>query len=280
MSEHPRRISYRLIGHVAGDATPDGETLGGTVTYAGLTAAALGAEVGILTACAADVDLGPLLGTKLITFPSSETTRFENRELATGRSQTILSRARMLTLDMLPTDWRTADIVHLAPIADEVQLDLLGEIQTDSIFMTPQGWLRSWDEEGRVEVRSWEYVADALPAARAVVCSLEDLGGDLDAAARMAHQTSLLVVTCSEAGALLFIDGQKQESIEGLQVEELDPTGAGDIFAAAFFIELASGGDPFDAARRANYLAANSVTRSGLASIPTQFEIETAGGSF
>jgi sugar/nucleoside kinase (ribokinase family) len=278
MSEQPRRINYRLIGHVASDATPGGETLGGTVTYAGLTAAALGAQVGIVTACAADVNLQPLLGTELITFPSLGTTRFKNRELPTGRSQIILERAGRLTLDMLPPDWRSADIIHLAPIADEVQFNFAGELPADRVFMTPQGWLRTWDQDGRVAHKSWENIAEIIPDARAVVCSLEDLGADLAAAREMASLTSLLAVTRSQAGALLFIGGQKHE-IAGHQVEEVDPTGAGDIFAAVFFFELVSGSDPLDAAQRANYLAARSVTRSGLESVPTQTEIETARGS-
>jgi sugar/nucleoside kinase (ribokinase family) len=57
-------------------------------------------------------------------------------------------------------------------------------------------------------------------------------------------------------------------------VIELDPTGAGDIFAAAFFFRLYNTRDPWEAARFATQLAAISVTRSGLQSIPTQEEIQ------
>jgi sugar/nucleoside kinase (ribokinase family) len=55
---------------------------------------------------------------------------------------------------------------------------------------------------------------------------------------------------------------------------ELDPTGAGDVFAAAFFSRLHTTRDPWEAARFATHLSSFSVTRSGLASIPTPAEVE------
>jgi sugar/nucleoside kinase (ribokinase family) len=58
-------------------------------------------------------------------------------------------------------------------------------------------------------------------------------------------------------------------------VEEVDATGAGDIFAAAFFIRLFNTRDPWEAARFATALAAYSVTRVGLNGIPTKNEIES-----
>jgi len=58
------------------------------------------------------------------------------------------------------------------------------------------------------------------------------------------------------------------------QVQELDATGAGDIFAAAFFARFHQTRDPWEAARFAVNLAAHSVTRPGLSGIPTRTEIE------
>jgi sugar/nucleoside kinase (ribokinase family) len=54
----------------------------------------------------------------------------------------------------------------------------------------------------------------------------------------------------------------------------VDATGAGDIFAAAFFIRLHTTRDPWEAARFATQLAAYSVTRPGLEGVPTQEEID------
>jgi len=57
-------------------------------------------------------------------------------------------------------------------------------------------------------------------------------------------------------------------------VIELDTTGAGDVFAAAFFFRLYTTRDPWEAARFATQLASISVSRPGLQGIPTQEEIQ------
>ncbi len=59
-----------------------------------------------------------------------------------------------------------------------------------------------------------------------------------------------------------------------LKQVELDSTGAGDIFAAAFFTRLYLTRDPWESARFANQIAAASVTRRGLEGIPTPEEIQ------
>jgi sugar/nucleoside kinase (ribokinase family) len=54
---------------------------------------------------------------------------------------------------------------------------------------------------------------------------------------------------------------------------EIDPTGAGDIFAAVFFLRLKETGDAWEAARTATVLASSSITRPGLDGVPSREEI-------
>jgi len=54
----------------------------------------------------------------------------------------------------------------------------------------------------------------------------------------------------------------------------VDPTGAGDIFAAAFFIRYRESADVIEAARFANACAALSVRKAGLAGVPTRSAVE------
>lgn len=277
MSSQPRPIQYLLVGHVAKDLAPAGQTLGGTVAYAGLTATALGAHVGIVTACAADLDLQPLMDLDLVTHPSNSTTTFVNSESSAGRSQSIRARAEQLTFEMIPSTWRTPSIMHLAPIADEIDTDMLNDIHSSSVYLTPQGWMRTWDTGGQVKRKHWTNIIPMLASSRAVVCSSEDLGDDPHAPAEIAREVKVLAVTRGKHGAILFVEGQRYE-IPGVAAEEIDATGSGDIFAAAFFMELNSGQDPRRAAMFANQLAAQSVTRRGLNAVPTMNEIEAARG--
>jgi ribokinase len=46
-------------------------------------------------------------------------------------------------------------------------------------------------------------------------------------------------------------------------VEEVDPTGAGDAFAAAFCVSYLDGATPIEAAERAVVIASGAVTRAG-----------------
>ncbi len=50
-------VDYLIIGHITQDITPNGLVLGGTASYAGLTARSFGIRVGIVTSCRLDLDL-------------------------------------------------------------------------------------------------------------------------------------------------------------------------------------------------------------------------------
>jgi sugar/nucleoside kinase (ribokinase family) len=80
-------------------------------------------------------------------------------------------------------------------------------------------------------------------------------------------------VTEGPAGAVLFWHGDRRR-FRAPKMKEVDATGAGDVFAAAFFIRLFSTRDPWEATRFATLVASRSVTRIGLDGIPTPREIE------
>lgn len=267
-------VDYLLIGHLTRDLTPEGPRLGGTVAYAALTARALGLRVGIVTAWAGDLPLGPLEGIPLVAVPSEHTTTFENRETPQGRVQVLHARAEALGRQHVPEAWRRAPIVHLAPVADEVAPDLVHAFSAGLLAATPQGWLREWDAQGRVRPAPWPEYRFVLERVGAAVLSLEDLGGDTSRIPELASAARVLVVTRGAQGAEVYWRGEVRH-FPAPQVEEVDPTGAGDVFAAAFFIRLYQTRDPWEAARFATLLAADSVTRPGLAGAPDTEQVFT-----
>ena len=269
-------VDYLVVGHVAVDITPtapNGVLLGGTVSYAALTARALGLRVGIVTSFAQDAPVQALDGIPLVNVPAEHSTTFENVKTENGRRQTLHHQAAPLTFDHIPQVWRNAPIIHLAPIAQEVESSLAGKFSGSLLGITPQGWMRVWDANGQVTACAWRNSEQVLGQAGAVVLSVEDVNRDLEIVEEMAHRTRILCVTEGEAGSVLHWNGDRRR-FRPLVVEEVDGTGAGDIFAAAFFTRYYSTRDPWEAARFATNLAAYSVTRMGLNGIPTAKEIE------
>lgn len=273
-------LDYLVIGHVTRDlvACPgrqarDGAfTIGGTVSYAGRTARALGCRVGVITSASPDLDLSRVLdGVIIARFPAAATTTFENIYTADGRRQVLHGIAERLVPAMVPPNWR-ATIVHLGPVARECDPVLANTFGDAFVGLTPQGWMRRWGRAGHVTPCRWEMAEELLARADAVVLSEEDVEGNETLLARYAAQTRLLVVTQGAAGCTVYTTGQARH-FPALAVREVDPTGAGDVFAAAFFVWLQRQGDPWTAARFANCVAARSVTRVGLAGTPRPEEV-------
>jgi hypothetical protein len=268
-------IDYLIIGHLTRDLTPNGPRLGGTASYASLTARALGQRVGILTACEECMNAVELesAGIRVVGMHAGETTTFENIQTPTGRIQYLHSVAPTLDLSMVPEAWRSTPIVHLGPVAREVDPTLVRAFPDSFIGLTPQGWMRAWNEEGRVSYSDWPESAYVLGHANAAVISIEDVRGDEHVVEDMASSIRVLAVTEGVNGARLYWNGDLRRFRPPSMVE-VDPTGAGDIFAAAFFTRLASTRDPWEAARFATHLAAYSVQRPALEGIPTPDEVQ------
>ena len=266
-------VDYLVIGHVAHDLTPQGPRIGGTVAYSALTARALGLSPGIVTAAGPETPLDALHGIPLVALESPQSTTFENIYTEHGRIQYLRAQAERIDFDRVPEPWQHASIIHLGPIADEMDSVLPQGFSPSLLGITPQGWMRQWDAENRVSQRAWDNSETALANVGAVVISREDVNGDDELIEHMAQQTHVLAVTEGVAGSVLYWHGDRRR-FRAPQVPEVDPTGAGDIFAAAFFIRLFRTRDPWEAARFATVLASYSVTRVGLEGIPTTHEIE------
>ena len=80
-------------------------------------------------------------------------------------------------------------------------------------------------------------------------------------------------VTRGPDGALLYSRPSRIEAFPGYPVTEVDPTGAGDVFAAAFLCAFRDGGDARVAMDFANRVAAYSVEYVGSTGIPTRADL-------
>ena len=132
-------IDFLVIGHVVQDVVPDGYTVGGTTTYSSITARNLGREPGIVTRLAPDFVLPAVLhDIDVHRIPSAHTTTFHNIYRDGHREQFLLARAEPLEPDDVPPAWRAAPIVHLGPLARELDPRIAEYFPNALVGVTPQ----------------------------------------------------------------------------------------------------------------------------------------------
>ena len=250
--------------------------LGGTVSYAGRVAIELGATVGILTSGNPE-DRGrvqaSLPGARLRWVDSPESMVFRNTYSTGGRRvQHLLSKASPLSVEHLPDGWESAPIVHLGPLAGEVSVDFVDSIGAQCLVgVTPQGWLRRRCPDGLVVSRNWEGYSNVLDRADALVFSEEDVPNQRQAS-RYVNSVKLAVITRAARGADV-ISGGRVTRVPAFPAREVDPTGAGDVFAAAFFMELRRSKSPLEAARFAAAAAAFLIEKPGIDGLASEAEV-------
>ena len=133
-----------------------------------------------------------------------------------------------------------------------------------------QGWLRQAGPDGTVSRKAWTG-SGAMPNVAATVMSVEDAGPrEIE---KLRSAAPVLIVTEAERGARLYSSG-KCLRVPAFPSTEVDPTGAGDVFAAAFLVRLAQTADPMVAAIFASCAAPLSVEAPGIEAVPALARIE------
>lgn len=268
-------LNYLVIGHLTADLTPNGIRLGGTAAFSGLTAQALGLNTGLITSHSSELDITPIKTLLVLNKPSQNDTTYENISDGVKRTQFLYHRAERITQADIPQFNPAPDIVHLGPVADEVDWEILHRFPHSMRCLTPQGWMRSRDAENKVHYRHWDNYEEILQHADVAVISHEDVLMEEALIANMASVIPVFVVTENHRGARIYWHNDAR-FIHAPEVKYVDDTGAGDIFATAFFYRYYYTKDPWEAGRFAVMLASCSVTRKHLDSIPAEEEINTA----
>ncbi len=281
-----RTPDYLLIGHVTADLLPNGEVvLGGTALYSALTAAHLGARVAVLTRGAfgreiagmkiPDLDILASENISIVVQDADIPTTFINEYQADRRVQTMPHWAGPIDLRGLPPHWRNAKVVHLGPIADEVDPRQTSGLTSQFLGITPQGWMRDWPRAigGRVKHIPLKLPGELLGRVDCAIVSIEEITYARDVVTRVGNRR-LGVVTQGADGARIIAGGQRLE-LPGYNVKVKDLTGAGDVFAAAFFLKASDRTVSAEAAGRfANAVAALSLTEIGAFGIPSMKQVD------
>ena len=274
-----KRTTFTAVGHVCHDVAPNGYLIGGAAAYSTITARNLGAASRIVTAVGDDFDLrDPLLdGIEISAAPSQETTTFHNTYQEGRRTQRLLSVGAPLTGESMPPAWGASEITYLCPIADEVRPSVLGAISDGIIGATPQGWLRAWKDDKLVYAKRWESAEAFLPRVDALVLSEEDVAPFPDELDRYRANVKRMIVTHGKRGAVLFEQGEKTH-FDAYPANEVDATGAGDVFACSFLMTFAHTRDAHLAMDFANCVASFAVEGVGTGGIPTREQVAERWG--
>jgi hypothetical protein len=237
----------------------------------------MGARVGVHTSASYEPGLiDTLSGVLVARIPAEYTTCFVNDYSSGRRQQTIESVAEKLTYEQILPEWRHPPIVHLGPLCQEIDTALVERFPRSLIGVTPQGWMREWDENGLVWPIDWADADRVLRKADVVVISEDDVAHP-SVISDWAGKARMLVVTLGDGGCDVYRQGGSEpfHSAAFKSATEIDPTGAGDVFAAAFMWHLhKSGGDWKTAADWANCVASFVVEKRGVSGVPKLADVE------
>lgn len=267
---------FVAVGHVTLDRFGDEVRPGGAALYAAVTADRLGLTAGVLTSHGDDFPLDALPPRiEVVSVPAPATTVFEH-DLAGGvRALRVRSVAGALGVADIPEDWRDAGLVLLAPVMNEVDARLAATFGDASVAAEAQGWLRGLGGDGAVRSVRWDSAAPTLLRLQVLFLSAADVRGQEPAMTEWVQRVPVAVVTAGPLGAVLYVNGERYE-VRPRATREVDPTGAGDVFAATFLARYRVDGDPWGAAEAATCAASLSVEGVGWDAVPDAAALEAA----
>jgi predicted nicotinamide N-methyase/sugar/nucleoside kinase (ribokinase family) len=259
--------SALVCGHATLDVVGGARVPGGSAYYAAHALAALGASVRILTSAGPDLPASALPETagrlERIVVPAPATTVFENAYAPGGaRAQRAVAAAPPLDPGRLPAAWREPDLLLLAPVLGEVDpAAFVAATRARAVGLCVQGLVRAVLPDGGIAPRRLERPA-ALAGVGVAFVGEDEVAGQPDLVDRLLEAVPVVVLTRGARGCEVHAGGGVRR-VGVHPAREVDPTGAGDVFAAAFLLAHAAGAAPVEAARLGAAAASIAVEGRG-----------------
>ena len=272
--------TFITIGHVTTDVIDGTPVCGGAALYSGVQARLLGCEVRVLTSAPpAHAALALLHGCDVHLVPSPRATTFVYAQVRGERRVALKQTAATLPAAALPASFTDSAILLLCPVFHELAPGFFEEpaaagLAPRVVGVAPQGWLRRCGAGQEVERLANDLPASLVSRATALFISEHDVD-DAEALAQrwLSGGARAVVVTRGARGATIFTDAARSE-VPATPAREIDPTGAGDVFATAYLVATYEGAAPIDAARFAAAAAACSVEGPSVCAIAARDVIE------
>lgn len=198
------------------------------------------------------------------------------------------SAASLMTPSELPRDAiAQAQVLHVSGISQAISTNAADAVFEAMDIARANGTKISYDTNLRLKLwplaRARAVIMESVAQADYCLPSLEDVStftglDDPDAIMDLllSKGAGIVALKLGSRGVLVS-DGQERYRLEGLRVQTVDATGAGDTFDGAFIATLLEGKPLLEAARYANVAAALSTTGYGAINpIPRREDVETA----
>lgn len=256
------------VGHVTHDRYGDDIVPGGCAFYGALTQHGLGAAVHLVTAVGDDFACDDALaGLSCDVQRGGVTTLFTNLyPEGSIRVQRIEAMAPPVRPPAVLPD---AALVHLAPVMQDVELAAwLDAAGPRPVALAVQGWIKDRGPNETVVQTPWQVDGALLARVAFAACGEEDLVQQGDLLDRLCRHVPVVAFTHGKRGCDVIVRGETTRVGIYPDAVEVDPTGAGDTFAAGFFLGLAEGRDPVAAAKLGAAAASIVVEGRGGATLP------------
>jgi sugar/nucleoside kinase (ribokinase family) len=272
-----------LIGNPTRDHIVNGpkdvKTFGGSVLYAGLFLARSGYAVAIIGKGNDEmknwIERRDINATYF--YRASRVVEFKNVYVQNRREQ-FARRGEKIYLSEVPDAAFRSQAILVGSVLQEVDPEIVRAPRQAVLMLEAQGFIRHLSPDGKVlhrkrrDAEAAVRYCDILKVDEAEAAVLT-AATRADTAARVLHQMGpkIVIVTCGEKGVTIF-DGSRMIRIRAPAAEVVDPTGAGDVFGAAFLIRYLQTEDLIQAGLFASTAAALSMTEFGTAAVPSAQE--------
>lgn len=255
-----------VVGHVTHDYYGSEVVAGGCAYYGALTHCALAGpdeQVHLMAVVGDDFRCaGAIAGVDHTLCVAGKTTVFSN-EYPEGkpRVQWLQALAGAVEPQMVAAKWLGADLVHLAPVLGEVDLQawkqaVRAQAPGTLLAINIQGWIKCAGPSApsalagarRVVQRFWQVSADDFRGVDIACLSEEDVLDQPGLLEKLVEAVPVVAFTRGQQGSRIFVRGAAYE-VGVYPTPARDPTGAGDVFAASFAHRIARGDAPVQAAR-------------------------------
>ena len=286
MADRPTLVVIGAASRDIDAGDPRGWRLGGTVTYAAITAATLGVRTRALigvderAAEAEELEVLRRAGVEVRLAPLANGPVFDNRETESGRVQHVLSASDVLPVSALPAEWRNPGGAILGSVAGELNDEWAAAFGTNAIVaLAAQGLVRTLVPGRAVQHVSFQR-SPLTDRADAIFISAEDIAaGAPPLRELLLRPNQTLLVTHGDRGALHLRFAKA--GVTGRFAppnpprHAIDTTGAGDTFLAAWLATRLLIGPSHDwrTLAVASAAASLSVERQRIADHPTKREL-------